>query len=139
LVVLTADIVPWIVILVPFALYKTQQLNLLALNEPVAIGVGVSVKKERFLLLVSAVALAASAVSVTGGIAFVGLIAPHLAKALVGPRTQLMIPVAILMGGWLLLLADIVGHNLVEPDGIPAGIMVALFGAPYFMYLLLKR
>lgn len=132
-------ILPWLAVLIPFALYKASRLNLLSLNEPVAIGVGVSVEKERVVLLLTAVALAASAVSVTGGIAFIGLMAPHIAKALVGPRHQLFLPIAILIGGWLLLIADTIGRNLVEPEGIPAGIMVALIGAPYFMYLLIKK
>ncbi|MBO1514861.1 FecCD family ABC transporter permease [Metabacillus bambusae] len=132
-------ILPWLVILIPFTLYKANRLNLLGLSQPVSIGVGVSIEKERIILLFTAVALAASAVSVTGGIAFIGLIAPHIAKALVGPRNQLFIPVAILIGGLLLLFADTVGRNLVDPDGIPAGIMVALIGAPYFIYLLLKK
>ena len=132
-------LLPWLIVLIPFSLYKANRLNLLALNEPVAIGVGVALEKERLTLLLTAVALAASAVSVTGGVSFIGLMAPHIAKALVGPRNQLFIPVAILIGGWLLLLADTIGRNLVDPDGIPAGIMVALIGAPYFMYLLLKK
>jgi iron complex transport system permease protein len=132
-------ILPWLVILIPFTLYKANRLNLLGLSEPVAIGVGVSIEKERIVLLLTAVALAAAAVSVTGGITFIGLMAPHMAKALVGPRNQLFIPVAILIGGWLLLFADTIGRNLLEPNGIPAGIMVALIGAPYFMYLLLKK
>ncbi|MFE0505260.1 FecCD family ABC transporter permease [Peribacillus butanolivorans] len=132
-------ILPWLVILIPFTLYKANRLNLLGLSEPVAIGVGVSIEKERIVLLITAVALAAAAVSVTGGIAFIGLMAPHIAKSLVGPRNQLFIPVAILIGGWLLLLADTIGRNIVEPEGIPAGIMVALIGAPYFMYLLFKK
>ncbi|MBU5440642.1 iron ABC transporter permease [Paenibacillus sp. MSJ-34] len=130
---------PWLLALVPFAMYKANRLNLLGLSEPVAIGVGVSVEKERAVLLVAAVALAASAVSVTGGIAFIGLMAPHIAKALVGPRNQLFLPIAILIGGWLLLLADTIGRQIAEPDGIPAGIMVAFIGAPYFMFLLLKK
>ncbi|MFJ7508740.1 FecCD family ABC transporter permease [Peribacillus simplex] len=132
-------VLPWLIILIPFTLYKANRLNLLGLSEPVAIGVGVSIEKERIVLLITAVALAAAAVSVTGGIAFIGLMAPHIAKSLVGPRNQLFIPVAILIGGWLLLLADTIGRNIVEPEGIPAGIMVALIGAPYFMYLLLKK
>lgn len=132
-------ILPWLIILIPFTLYKANRLNLLGLSEPVAVGVGVSIEKERLVLLLTAVALAASAVSVTGGIAFIGLMAPHIAKALVGPRNQMFIPVAILVGGWLLMFADTIGRNLVDPDGIPAGIMVALIGGPYFMYLLLKK
>lgn len=132
-------LLPWLVVLIPFVLYKANRLNLLALSEPVSVGVGLSVEKERLVMLFTAVALAASAVSVTGGIAFVGLMAPHIAKALVGPRNQLFLPVAILIGGWLLLFADTLGRNLVDPSGIPAGIMVALIGAPYFMFLLLKK
>ncbi|WP_404348548.1 iron ABC transporter permease [Sutcliffiella horikoshii] len=131
-------LLPWLLVLVPFTLYKANLLNLLGMSEPVAIGVGVSLEKERVVLLLTAVALAASAVSVTGGIAFVGLMAPHIAKSLVGPRNQLFLPVAILIGGWLLLFADTVGRNLID-TGIPAGIMVALIGAPYFMYLLLRK
>jgi iron complex transport system permease protein len=132
-------LLPWLVVLLPFTLYKANRLNLLSLSEPVAIGVGVSIEKERIVLLITAVALAASAVSVTGGITFIGLMAPHMAKALVGPRNQLFIPIAILIGGWLLVFADTVGRNIMESAGIPAGIMVALIGAPYFVYLLFKK
>jgi iron complex transport system permease protein len=132
-------ILPWLLILIPFTLYKANRLNILELSEPVAIGVGLAIEKERISLLITAVALAASAVSVTGGIAFIGLMAPHMAKVLIGPRNQLFIPVAILIGGWLLLFADTIGRNLVDPGGIPAGIMVSLIGAPYFVYLLLKK
>jgi iron complex transport system permease protein len=132
-------ILPWLVVLIPFTLYKANRLNILRLSEPVAIGVGVSVERERIQLLLAAIALAASAVSVTGGISFIGLMAPHIARALVGPRNQLFMPVAILIGGWLLLFADTIGRHVVQPDGISAGIMVALIGAPYFMYLLLKK
>ncbi|EIM06240.1 iron compound ABC transporter permease [Planococcus antarcticus DSM 14505] len=132
-------IVPWLLVLIPFTLYKANRMNVLGLSDPVAVGIGVSIEKERLVLLLAAVALAASAVSVTGGIAFIGLMAPHIAKAIVGPRHQLFLPLAILIGGWLLLLADTVGRNLLEPSGIPAGIMAALIGAPYFIYLLLKK
>lgn len=132
-------LLPWLIVLVPFTMYRADRLNLLGLSEPAAIGVGVSIEKERIIFLIVAVALAAAAVSVTGGIAFIGLMAPHIAKSLVGPRHQLFLPIAILLGGWLLLLADTVGRNVLEPSGIPTGIVVSLIGAPYFMYLLLKK
>ena len=132
-------LLPWLIILVPYVLYKSRTLNLLAMNEPTAIGAGVAVSRDRVLLMLAAVALAASAVSMTGGIAFVGLMAPHIARALVGARHQQFVPVSILIGGWLLLLADTIGRNLTQPDGIAAGIMVAFIGAPYFLYLLLKK
>lgn len=132
-------LLPWVIILLPYTLYKANRLNLLALDEPVAVGVGISLNRERFILLLIAVALAAATVSVTGGIAFIGLMAPHIAKALIGPRNQLYIPVATLLGGLLLLLADLIGRNLLPDEAIPAGIMTALIGAPYFIYLLMKR
>lgn len=113
-------ILPWLLILIPFTLYKANRLNLLGLSEPIAVGVGVSVEKERIVLLLTAVALASSAVSVTGGISFIGLMAPHISRALVGPRHQLNIPIAILIGGLLLLIADTIGRNVVQPEGIPA-------------------
>ncbi|MGB5945720.1 FecCD family ABC transporter permease [Paenisporosarcina sp.] len=132
-------ILPWLIVLVPFALMKANRLNILGLGEPVAIGVGLSVQKERIVLTLAAVALAASAVSVTGGISFIGLMAPHIARTLIGPRHQLFLPLSLLIGGWLLLIADTIGRNIVEPNGLPAGVMVALIGAPYFIYLLTKK
>ncbi|MBM7554279.1 FecCD family ABC transporter permease [Thalassobacillus pellis] len=132
-------ILPWLFLLIPFTLFKANRLNLLGMSDPVSIGVGLSIEKERVTLLLAAVALAAAAVSVTGGIAFIGLMAPHLAKALIGPRSQLYMPLSILLGGWILLVADTIGRNVADPSGIPAGIMAALIGAPYFIYLLLKR
>lgn len=132
-------LLPWLIIFVPIAFYRANKLNIMQLSEPAAIGVGLAIEKERIIMLIIAVALAASAVSVSGGIAFIGLMAPHIARALVGQRAQLFMPVAVLLGGWLLLLADTIGRNLIDPDGIPAGIMVALIGAPYFIYLLKRK
>ncbi len=133
------SLLPWLLVLIPLTFYRANKLNLLALNEPVAIGVGVAIEKERIQLLLTAVALAAAAVSVTGGISFIGLMAPHIARALVGPRHQFFLPIALLLGGWLLAFADTIGRNIAGPDGVPAGIVVALIGAPYFIYLLLKK
>lgn len=132
-------LLPWLIVLIPYALYKSSALNLLALNESTAVGAGVAIHRDRILLMLAAVALAASAVSVTGGIAFIGLMAPHIARALVGPRHQRLVPVSLLIGGWLLLLADTIGRNVWEPEGIAAGIVVAFIGAPYFLYLLLFK
>ena len=132
-------LLPWLVLLIPFVLWKANKLDLLSFSEEVAVGVGVSVHRERTLLLLAAVALAAAAVSVTGGISFIGLMAPHIAKQLVGPKNGLFIPIAMLIGGVLLLIADTIGRNVAEPEGIAAGIITALIGAPYFIYLLMKK
>ena len=129
---------PWLVIGAFIGLYRSKRLNLLHLGDPVAIGVGVHVRRERLVLMATAVAVAAAAVAVTGGISFIGLMAPHIAKMIVGPRHERSIPTSMLIGGWLLLTADTIGRNaLAEP--LPAGVVVSLIGAPYFIYLLLKR
>ncbi|UOQ49251.1 iron ABC transporter permease [Gracilibacillus caseinilyticus] len=132
-------LLPWLLLLVPITFFKSNNLNILNLDEKVAVGVGMNKEKERWKLIIIAVALAAAAVSVTGGISFVGLMAPHIAKSLVGPRHQLFMPVALVLGGLLLLIADTVGRNVLEPDGLAAGIVTALIGAPYFIYLMLKK
>lgn len=132
-------LLPWIIVIFPLTLYMANRLNVLALSEEVGVGIGVQLTRDRIILLVAAVAIAAAAVSVAGGISFVGLMAPHIARALVGARHQYVLPVAALIGGWLLLLADTIGRNIATADGLPAGIVVAFIGAPYFLYLLLKK
>ncbi|WP_147805332.1 FecCD family ABC transporter permease [Alkalicoccus halolimnae] len=132
-------LLPWLLVLVPVTYYYARDLNMIGLGTAVATGVGVSMRKTQIRLLLTAVALAASAVSVTGGIAFVGLMAPHIARSLTGADHRRLLPLAMMIGALLLVLADTVGRNLIEPDGLPAGVVVSLLGAPYFIYLLLKR
>lgn len=132
-------LLPWIVVLVPVALLKAYRLNILGLGEQVAIGLGLPIERERMTLSVIAVALAASAVSVTGGISFVGLMAPHIARQLVGPRHQLFLPISLLIGGLFLLIADTIGRTVLDSGNVPAGVIVALIGAPYFVYLLMAK
>ena len=132
-------LVPWLIICIPFIFYKANVLNVLAMTEQTAIGLGVDIAKERLQLLMVAVALAAAAVSVTGGIAFIGLMAPHIAKQLVGPRYQLFLPITLCIGASLLMLADTIGRVVISTATVPAGIVVACIGAPYFLYLLRKN
>ncbi|WP_040227144.1 FecCD family ABC transporter permease [Bhargavaea cecembensis] len=131
-------LLPWVVLLVPFVFYRSNALNILSLAEPSAIGLGIRLARMRMLFLAIAVALAAAAVSVTGYIAFVGLMAPHIARALAGPRHERYLPVAMLTGAVLLIAADTIGHTLPGGLAVPAGIIVALIGAPYFLYLMRK-
>ncbi|KZE64965.1 iron ABC transporter permease [Fictibacillus phosphorivorans] len=133
------SLLPWILLLVPYTMFKSNVLNTLNLHENVSIGVGVNVGRERILLIIVAVALASASVAVSGGIAFVGLMSPHIARSLVGPRHQSFLPVAALIGAILLLAADTIGRVILDPSGIPAGIIVTIIGAPYFMYLLAKK
>ncbi|MEX3746604.1 MULTISPECIES: FecCD family ABC transporter permease [Lysinibacillus] len=129
-------LLPFLLILIPLAWRKSHALNILNLGDPLAIGLGATIKKDRFVLLAVAVLLAGSAVSVSGGIGFVGLIAPHLVRRLVGPKHQTLLPVTALVGAFLVLVADTIGRWIIQPSEIPAGIVVAVIGAPYFLYLL---
>ena len=129
-------LLPWIVILTLFVYVKANVLNVLNLGDLTAVGLGASIEKERRLLLMAAVGLAGASVSVSGGIGFVGLIGPHVARQLVGARHQSLIPTAALIGGLLVLVADTIGRWMLQPSEIPAGIVVAVIGAPYFLYLL---
>ncbi|OIK06640.1 iron ABC transporter permease [Bacillus sp. MUM 13] len=132
-------LLPWIVLLLPYVFIKSNVLNTLSLNEHISIGLGVRVEKERVVLIFISVALASASVSVSGGIAFIGLMAPHISRGLVGPRHQTFLPIAALIGAILLLAADTVGRVILDPSGIPAGIIVTVIGAPYFMYLMVKK
>ena len=129
-------LLPWLVIIIPIFIYNSKALNLLRLSDGVAIGLGSEVKRSRFIYLMLAVALAASCVAVGGAIGFVGLICPHLARKLVGPNHQYSIPVAALTGAILLLSADLVARTIIAPNEMLLGIVVALIGAPYFLYIL---
>jgi iron complex transport system permease protein len=131
-------ICPLILLLLPFAFYKSHVLNLLNLGDQVAKGLGIRVERERRLLLLVAVALAGFGVAAGGGIAFLGLVAPHISKRIMGPKHQMFLPVTALLGSLLLLLADTIGKNILAPTEIPVGIVVAILSAPYFIYLLMK-
>ncbi|WP_107947532.1 FecCD family ABC transporter permease [Lysinibacillus parviboronicapiens] len=132
------SLLPWLLILVPFVYAKARVLNILNLGDLTAVGLGASIEKERRWLLAASVGLAGASVSVSGGIGFVGLIAPHLARQLVGAKHQFLLPASALVGGLLVLLADTIGRSILEPSEIPAGIVVAVLGAPYFLYLLAR-
>lgn len=132
------SLLPWIVILVPYVIYKARVMNVLNLGEQTAVGLGAAVTKEQFRLLAAAVGLAAASVAVSGGIGFVGLVGPHLARRLVGPKHQLMLPTSALLGSLLVIIADTIGRWILQPSEIPTGIVVAVIGAPYFLYLLAR-
>lgn len=131
-------LLPWIVILLPFAFYKARVMNVLNLGDQTATGLGTPVNKERLVMLATAVGLAGSSVAVSGGIGFVGLIGPHLARRLVGPKHELLLPTAALAGALLMIAADTIGRWILQPSEIPTGIVVAVIGAPYFLYLLAR-
>ncbi len=125
-------------VLIPLAFGLSQKLNLNNLGDDYATTLGSAVPRTRFLALALAVGLTAASVAVCGPISFIGLMAPHLARRLVGGRHQRLIPVAMLTGALLLLLADLATRIIKPPIELPAGIMTAIIGGPYFLYLLKK-
>ncbi|RAP28416.1 hypothetical protein C2W64_04850 [Brevibacillus laterosporus] len=131
-------LLPWILIFVPYALAQSKALNAFSLGDELAMGIGIAVNRKRLLLLGTAVALSCASVSMVGGIGFIGLVAPHLARRLVGPLHQHMLPIAGLIGLVILVIADTIGRSIFQPNAIPAGVVVAAVGAPYFLYVLVK-
>lgn len=122
-------------LLVPLA----RQVMVQQLDEGLAMGLGVRVQLMRAALLAVSAGLAGAAIAWGGAMAFVGLIAPHIARRLVPPGFVGQAVMAALVGANLVMLGDLAGRTLLPPLDLPAGIFVAAFGAPYFLYLLIKQ
>jgi iron complex transport system permease protein len=133
------DVLPVAVVLVlaiPVLVALRRQLDLLAVDEDTPRILGVRLERTRLGVLALAAVLAAVAVVAVGTIGFVGLVAPHLARTLVGARHARVLPVAMIIGALLVLVADTLGRTLISPAQLPAGLMIALVGAPYFVWIL---
>ena len=132
---------PAILILLSFAgaMLLSRDLEVLRLGDEAAQALGVRVRPLRMLALICASASAAAAVSFAGLLGFVGLIVPHTARALVGANIRRALPATALLGGTLVLLSDLAGKTLLSPTEIPVGILMALIGAPFFLFLLIRR
>lgn len=135
------QVLPVVVVLalaVPLAVVVRRELDLLSLDDDTPRLVGVRLERSRLLVLAVAAGLAATSVTAVGVVGFVGLVAPHAARALVGGRHARVLPVAMLLGALLLGLADTLGRTVIAPAQLPAGLVVALLGAPYFVWLLAR-
>lgn len=131
-------LVPLILVLVFCAFVMARTVNIQELGDDIATGVGGHVQRQRFILLMISTALIGSSVAFAGGIGFVGLMAPHMARRLVGSAFGALLPVSALIGGILVMVADLIGRTLFSPLEVPAGVFTAAIGAPYFIYLLFK-
>ncbi len=119
--------------------YSCRELNVLLLGEEAAHHLGIDVERAKVRLLAAGSLVAAGAVSVSGIIGFVGLIIPHIVRLIVGPDHRILIPSSILIGGMFLVIADTIGRTIISPTEIPVGIITAIFGGPFFLYLLRRR
>ncbi|GAB3616082.1 siderophore ABC transporter permease CdtC [Okibacterium endophyticum] len=125
-------------LVVPLLVSARRELDLLSLDDDTPRVLGIRVARSRLLLLSGAVGLAAAAVAGIGVIGFVGLIAPHAARSLVGRRHSRVLPTAALLGGILVCAADLLGRTVIAPAQLPAGLLTAVIGTPYFVWLLYR-
>ncbi|MFF2890804.1 FecCD family ABC transporter permease [Paenibacillus sp. NPDC057967] len=131
MVILPYSIVGWIA-----ALFCVRKANVLRLGEQTAHHLGQNMNQVRFVLSLVAVYLAAVSVSTVGLVGFVGLVVPHIARLLIGSDYRFSLPLGLMLGAIVLLVADTAGRALFSPLQIPAGIIMAIAGGPYFLYLM---
>lgn len=129
----------WLLGLLPLLMMASRCISLHELEDSIMTGLGLRPERERMLLLLLAVAFAAIAVAYAGAIAFVGLIAPHIAKNLVARTFAGLAITSSLVGANLVMLADLIGRTAFLPLDLPAGVFVAVMGTPFFIYLLIKN
>jgi iron complex transport system permease protein len=127
-----------VLVVVPVLIRARGELDLLSLDDETPRVLGVNVPRSRLVMLTCAVLLTGASVAGVGVIAFVGLVAPHAARAMVGRRHGRALPVAALLGGILVCVADTIGRTVIAPGQLPAGLMTAIIGAPYFVWLLYR-
>ncbi|WP_111495113.1 FecCD family ABC transporter permease [Marinobacter bohaiensis] len=131
-------LLPWLVVFLPLALGSARHLDVMAMGDDMATGLGSALQRNRLILLLAAVALAGSAVAFAGGLSFLGLVAPHMARNLLRSGSAAIALAAALIGGLILLFADLVGRIGFLPRDLPAGVFVAGIGAPWFVYQLYR-
>ena len=129
---------PWIVLLGMYVYKKAYLLDYFQLEENTIVSIGIRLEREKIVLLLASVGLVSACVSVSGSIGFIGLMAPHIAKQLVGIRHKLVMPVSALVGAGLLIFSDFIAKTVFAPSELAVGIVVSIIGIPYFLYLLVK-
>jgi iron complex transport system permease protein len=121
------------------AMSKARALNSLILGDDLSHSLGFSPRRERFILFIAVGLMTAASVSLGGMIGFIGLLIPHIGRFFVGSDSKILIPVSALGGGMLLCVSDLIAKSVISPMELPAGIITAIIGAPYFLYLLRRR
>lgn len=130
---------PYSIIGLSLAIVISPKINIFALGDEIGDTLGISIKFYRIIIIFIASFLAGSAVSIGGTIGFIGLIGPHISKALIGEDYRFLIPFSALVGGILLLASDTIARTIFSPLELSVGIVTSLLGAPFFLYLLYKK
>ncbi|MEO2206672.1 iron ABC transporter permease [Paenibacillus pabuli] len=128
----------FLVVLVPLAWWLARRFELLVFDDNSASGLGLGVRRTRLLAMTTGVLLAAGAVACVGTVGFIGLIAPHMVRLLTGHKLRRSMFLSALAGAVMLVLADTIGRTVMAPTEIPSGILIALIGTPYFLYLMYR-
>ena len=118
---------------------QARSLNLLSLGEDPAQGLGLDVERVKRVIFLTTALLTGTVVAVSGLIGFVGMIVPHAVRMVLGPDHRLLLPASALVGGLFLAVADTVARSLLSPTELPVGVITALCGGPYFIYLLMSH
>ena len=126
------------VIIVPAAFYIHRELDLMKISTDIAVSRGVNIKKTSNIIFITVSLSVAIVVSQTGPIGFIGLIAPHIGRKLVNREHRYLIPASLLIGGLLLLISDTIARTIIVPSEIPVGVITALAGGPFFLFMLLR-
>ena len=127
------------VICVPILIFKSWDFNIISTGDETAKSLGINVNKLRTISMIISSLMVASIVAFTGTIGFIGLVAPHITRMLIGGDNKFVLPCSALFGGLLLALADIVAQNIIRPVTLPIGVMTAFMGIPLFFYLIIRR
>lgn len=128
-----------IIVTFPLLLWKARDLNIIIAGDDTAKSLGLDVKRTRIFLMMLASLLTASIVCFTGTIGFIGLVAPHMTRMIIGGDNRLVFPVSALIGGVLLSVADIVAITVISPGILPIGIVTSYMGVPLFLYLISRK
>ncbi|MFQ3229568.1 FecCD family ABC transporter permease [Reinekea sp.] len=129
---------PFILIISVLLFRQSQALNLLSLGEENAHGMGLNVQRARKLILILSSVLTALAISIAGPIGFIGLMVPHLVRLIVGPNHKTLLPTSAYVGAMFVLVADLIGRTVMPPYEIKVGIITAIVGGAYFIYLIIR-
>ena len=133
------SVLPFVVTGSLIILYFTHELNLITTGEELAASRGVEVHRTKMVLFFAASLMVGAVVAVCGPIGFVGLMAPHICRLLIGPDHRYLMPATLLFGGAFLILCDTLARTVIAPTELPVGIITALLGGPFFLWLLLGR
>ena len=130
---------PIMLVCVPYLLLKSEDLNIMNAGDDIAESLGANIRRNRILILMAASLLTATIICFTGTIGFIGLVAPHISRMMLGGDNRFAIPAAGCIGALLLTGSDMVAMHIIAPTVIPIGVMTSFMGVPLFIYLIMKN